>query len=100
LQNKLYPLIFVADLFHKSAIAATPIAEPTILTTENRVLLFTWLVVFGLATESGIDFMTAMPFQDDPTTDPTLPENPPRIPCLIVPIFLNCYNGFCTIAYA
>jgi hypothetical protein len=32
--------------------------------------------------------MTAFPFQELPITVPTLPEKPPNIPCLIVPMML------------
>jgi hypothetical protein len=42
--------------------------------------------VRGFLTFCGSERMYAIPFQLAPTTVPTLPEKPPKIPFLIVPI--------------
>jgi hypothetical protein len=45
--------------------------------------------VRGFDTLKGLDFITALPFQDDPTTLEIEPVTPPKMPCLIFAITNN-----------
>lgn len=56
---------------------------------ENLVRWLTCPSVRGFFIFCGSERMYAIPFQLEPTTVPTLPEKPPKIPFLIVPIFFK-----------
>src|SRR5690554_2136370 len=58
--------------------------------SENRVRCSRCFAVLGFPTLEGKLRMYCTPFHEAPTTLPTFPEKPPRIPFLIVPILLIC----------
>src|SRR5688572_7370744 len=81
--NKLNPDCPDANLSFNGFIISVKISSANATMLAIFVRCVCCAAVFGLATESGFDFMTAIPFQLLPTTFATDPEKPPKIPLLI-----------------
>ena len=70
----------------KPILAAPWMALTNLLMRLNLARCSSWVWVFASWCDWVRPRMVDLPFQKPPMTVPTLPEKPPRMPCLIFPI--------------